>query len=154
MWVWTHVGLETGFKKYSEASYDILVLKCGFTWKHMMDFMENLQWPSKTAVSRRFWRFTKMVRKTVRFVFSQNPLRGRFFSLNEPLKNFFFWKITKRTVFRAFWSWEVTNSFLTKPNCLPIINFFLPKSSKINKCSLLFVFHLQISFFVSKVHWV
>ena len=34
-----------------------------------------------------------MVRKTVRFVFSQNPLRGRFFSLNEPLKKFFFEKL-------------------------------------------------------------
>ena len=113
-----------------------------------MDFMENLQWPSKTAVSRCFWRFTKMVRKTVRFVFSQNPFRRRFFSLNEPLKKLFFWKIKKRTVFRAFWSWEVTNFFLTKPNFLPIINFFCQNHQKSTNvhCFLFFIYKSLLLF--------
>ena len=65
----------------------------------MMDFMENLQWHPKTALSRRFWRFTKMVIKTVRFIFLQNPFREGFISQNEPLKIFFFENIMKRTVF-------------------------------------------------------
>ena len=48
----------------------------------------------------------------------------------KSLSNCFFGKILKRTTSRAFWSWEVANFFLTKPNFLPIINFFYQNHQK------------------------
>ena len=63
----------------------------------MKYFAENLYWFLKTALSRRFQ--PKLY-----------PKRDTKFQQ--------FWPILKRTRFRAFWSWEVTNFFLTKPDFL------------------------------------
>ena len=66
-----------------------------------------------------------------------------------PSQMFFFWKILKRTTFRAFWSWEVTNFFLTKPYFLPIIKF-VTKIIKNQQMFILFLFPSTNLFFCSQ----
>ena len=55
---------------------------------YMMDFIENLHLLSKRALSRRFRGFAKMARKSVRFIFMQNPFRWSFFNQKVTLKMF------------------------------------------------------------------